>query len=143
MFFQHCIIVNKENNVNIFQFVSKSTKQSTKEVTEIIHKNQSNIKRWMNNKQIDSVLTLYSDDACVLNSLCGKFQISQMLTDAVNNGYELIDYNSISISVSDYMAIEKYQNTFRYRGMELNQVGIAEWHFKNGKWLIVNEVFHD
>lgn len=137
------LIATSIASILIFQFVSKLTKQSTKEVTEIIHKNQSNIKRWMNNKQIDSVLTLYSDDACVLNSLCGKFQISEMLTDAVNNGYELIDYNSISISVSDYMAIEKYQNTFRYRGMELNQVGIAEWHFKKGKWLIVNEVFHD
>lgn len=137
------VIATSIASILIFQFVSSFSRQSTKEVVKIIHKNQSNIKRWMNNKQVDSVLTLYSEDACVLNSLCGKFQISQMLIDAVNGGYELIDYNSLSISVSDYMAIEKYQNTFRYKGMVLNQVGIAEWHFKNGKWLIVHDVFHD
>ena len=130
-------------SILIFKLVSNSNKQSTKEVTEIIHNNQSNIKRWMNNKQVDSVLTIYSDNACILNSVCGKIQIRQMMNDIVNNDYELIEYNSISINVSDTIAVEKYKNTYRYKGKISNQIGITEWHFKNGKWLITNDVFRD
>ncbi len=96
-------------SILIFKHVSNSDKQSTKEVTEIIHNNQSNIKRWMNNKQADSVLTLYSNDACILNSVCGKIQIREMMNDIINNDYELIEYNSISINVSDTIAVEKYK----------------------------------
>jgi transcriptional regulator with XRE-family HTH domain len=127
----------------VFKLVSNSNKQSTKEVTEIIHNNQSNIKRWMNNKQVDSVLTLYNDNASILNSVYGKIQIRQMMNDIVNNDYELIEYNSISINVSDTIAVEKYKNTYRYKGKISNQIGITEWHFKNGKWLITNDVFRD
>ena len=127
----------------VFKLVSNSNKQSTKEVTEIIHNNQSNIKRWMNNKQVDSVLTLYNDNTSILNSVYGKIQIRQMMNDIVNNDYELIEYNSISINVSDTIAVEKYKNTYRYKGKISNQIGITEWHFKNGKWLITNDVFRD
>lgn len=130
-------------SILIFKLVSNSNKQSTKEVTEIINNNQSNIKRWMNNKQVDSVLTIYNDNACILNSVCGKIQIRQMMNDIVNNDYELIEYNSISINVSDTIAVEKYKNTYRYKGKVSNQIGITEWHFKNGKWLITNDFFRD
>ncbi|MDY8137462.1 helix-turn-helix domain-containing protein [Aquimarina sp. 2201CG5-10] len=130
-------------SILISKLVSNSNKQSTKEVTEIIHNNQSNIKRWMNNKQVDSVLTIYDDNACILNSVCGKIQIRQMMINVVNNNYELIEYNSISLNVSDNIAVEKYKNTYRYKGKVSNQVGITEWHFQNGKWLITNDVFHD
>lgn len=130
-------------SILIFKLISNSNKQSTIEVTEIIHHNQSNIKRWMNNKQVDSVLTVYTDTACILNSVCGKIQIRQMINDIVNNDYELIEYNSISINVSNTIAVEKYKNTYRYKGKVRNQVGITEWHYQNGKWLITNDVFHD
>lgn len=130
-------------SILIFKLVINSNKQSTKEVTEIINNNQSNIKRWMNNKQVDSVLTIYNNNACILNSVCGKIQIRQMMNDIVNNDYELIEYRSISINVSDTIAVEKYKNTYRYKGKVSNQIGITEWHFKNGKWLITNDVFRD
>ena len=128
-------------SILIFKLVSK--KQSTKEVTEIIHNNQSNIKRWMNNKQVDSVLTMYSDNACILHSICGKVQIREMMNTVTTNGYELIDYNSLSIDISDNIAVEKYKNTYRYKGEIKNQIGIIEWHFKNEKWSIVNDIFRD
>ena len=130
-------------SILIFKRVSNANTQSTIEVTEIIHHNQSNIKRWMNNRQVDSVLTVYTDNACILNSVCGKVQIRQMMNDVVNNDYELIEYNSISINVSGSIAVEKYKNIYRYKGKVRNQVGITEWHYQNGKWLIANDVFHD
>ena len=137
------LLITSVVSIFIFKRISNYNKQSTREVTEIIHHNQSNIKRWMNNKQVDSVLTIYADNACILNSVCGKIQISQMMNDIVNNDYELIEYNSTSIDVSDFLAVEKYKNTYRYKGKVRNQVGITEWHYKNGKWMITNDVFHD
>ncbi len=126
-----------------FQVISNFKKQSAEEVSEIIQKNQSNIKKWMNNKQVDSVLTLYDDNACILNSICGKIQISEMMDNIVKNDYELIEYKSLSISVSNMIAVEKYKNTYSYKGKTSNQIGITEWHFKNGKWLIINDVFRN
>lgn len=126
-----------------FQVISNFKKQSAEEVSEIIQKNQSNIKKWMNNKQVDSVLTLYDDNACILNSICGKIQISEMMNNVVKNDYKLIEYKSLSISVSNMIAVEKYKNTYSYKGKTSNQIGITEWHFKNGKWLIINDVFRN
>lgn len=130
-------------SIVIFKLVSNSKKQATTEVIGIIKKNQSAIKQWMNNKQVDSVLTLYSDNACILNSVCGKIQIREMMNNIVNNDYKLLEYNSISIDISNTIAVEKYKNTYRYKGKISNQIGITEWHFKDGKWLIVNDIFRD
>ncbi|RBW62954.1 hypothetical protein DS884_01160 [Tenacibaculum sp. E3R01] len=126
-----------------FQVISNFKKESAEEVSEIIQKNQSNIKKWMNNKRVDSVLTLYDDNACILNSICGKIQISEMMNNVVKNDYKLIEYKSLSISVSNMIAVEKYKNTYSYKGKTSNQIGITEWHFKNGKWLIINDVFRN
>jgi transcriptional regulator with XRE-family HTH domain len=137
------LLITSIASIFIFNLISNSKIKSTTEVKEIIQKNQSDIKRWMNSKQVDSVLTMYSDDACILYSICGKIQIREMINDVINNDYELIDYSSLSINVSDTIAVEKYKNTYRYKGKINNQIGIIEWHFKNKKWSIVNDIFRD
>jgi transcriptional regulator with XRE-family HTH domain len=118
-------------------------KQSALEVSKIINTSQTNIQKWMNNSQIDSVLTIYRKDACTLHSICGKSGIREMLESAINNGYELMEYNTISISVSDTIAVEKYKSTYKFKGTLRSQVGITEWRLSNNKWLIVNDVFHE
>jgi len=128
---------------SILQLSSKNKKQFSEEVNETIIESQSNIKRWMNNKQVDSVLTLYSDNACILNSKCGKVKIRQILHEIIANDYEMIEYHTLSISVSERIAIEKYESTYRYKGKIRQQIGIMEWHLKKGKWLIANDMFRD
>lgn len=137
------LLITSIVSIAIFKIVSNSKKQATTEVIEILEKNQSAIKQWMNNKQVDSVLTLYSDNACILNSACGKIQIREMMNNIVKNDYKLLEYNSTSINISNTIAVEKYKNTYRYKGKISNQIGITEWHFKDGKWLIVNDIFRD
>ncbi|MGH1387480.1 helix-turn-helix domain-containing protein [Kordia sp.] len=127
----------------IFKLNANSKVQSATEVKEIIQKNQSNIKRWMNNKQVDSVLTMYSDTACILNSICGKGQIRQIMFGNIEKGYEIIDYTTVTISVGDTIAVEKYENIYTHKGTTHKQIGMMEWHFINGKWLIVNDLFRD
>ncbi|WP_299439558.1 helix-turn-helix transcriptional regulator [uncultured Aquimarina sp.] len=130
-------------SIAIFKFNSKNKTQSATEVKEIIQKNQTNIKRWINNKQVDSVLTQFSDNACVLNSICGKVRIRKIMDDNIDKGYEIINYNIIAISVSDTIAVEKYENIYTYKEKTHKQIGIMEWHFINEKWLIVNDMFRD
>lgn len=128
---------------SILQFSSKNKKQFSVEVIETITESQSNIKRWMNNKQVDSVLTLYSDTACVLNLKCGKVQIGQMMNEIIDNAYEMLEYHTLSISVSETIAIEKYESMYRYKGKVRQQIGLMEWRLQKGKWLIANDMFRD
>jgi len=137
------LIVISAATFGFFKFRSNNKTQRVAKVNIIINKSQINIKRWMNTSQVDSVLTLYRKDACTLNSICGKIEIGKMLQSAIKNGYELIEYNTLSISIGDTIAVEKYQNLYKYKGSIRKQFGITEWRLTNGTWLIVNDVFHD
>jgi ketosteroid isomerase-like protein len=97
----------------------------------------------MNTGQVDSVLTLYREDACILQSICGKIEIRQMLQTAINKNYKLKEYNTLSLSVGDSIAVEKYQSVYEHKGKVKRQIGLTEWRFTNGKWLIVNDVFRE
>ena len=97
-------------SLSVYGFVklyANNKTPSTSEVSEIIKNSQANIKRWINNKQVDSVLTQFSDNACILNSICGKVQIRQMIHNNIDKDYKILDYNTIAISVSDSIAVEK------------------------------------
>lgn len=110
---------------------------------QIIKTSQKNMKRWMNTKQIDSVMGLFSDNACFLNTKCGKTQIRQIMTDIFSTDYELIDYTSLNISVDGTIAVEKYRSVYNYKGRIREQIGITEWNLIDKKWLIVNDMFRD
>ncbi|OUS01045.1 hypothetical protein A9Q86_09890 [Flavobacteriales bacterium 33_180_T64] len=137
------LLITSLVSIVIFKFISSYKVQSATEVKEIIQKNQSNIKRWINNKQVDSVLTKFSDNACILNSICGKFQIRKMINNNIDKDYKILDYNTIAISISDSIAVEKYESVYNYKGSSHKQIGIMEWQLINGKWLIVNDMFRD
>ncbi len=130
-------------SIVIFKLFANYNTQSATEVKEIIQKNQSNIKKWVNKKQVDSVLTIYNDNACILNSVCGKVRIRNVIYDNIDKGYEIINYRILAISVSHTIAVEKYENIYTLKGNTHKQIGIIEWHFINGKWLIVNDMFRD
>jgi len=137
------IITTSIISISIFKLISSSKNQPTKEVTGIIQKSQSNIKRWMNSKQVDSVLTMFSDNACILNTICGKTKIRKRMNDNINNGYQILEYNTIAISVSNTIVVEKYEKTYKYKGNTLKEKGIIEWQLINREWLITNDLYSD
>ena len=130
-------------SIGIFKIVTKQKTHSVPEITEIISKNQSNIERWINNKQVDSVLTMYSKEACILNTICSKTKIRKVINDNINNGYEIVEYKTTSISVSDIIAVEKYENVYKFSGRTSKQTGTIEWQLINGEWLITNDFFRE
>ena len=137
------ILITAVISILIFKYATNYKTQSATEVNNSINKSQINFKRWVKTKQVDSLLTLYRKDACWLNSICGKVAIGTRLQSAINNGYEIIEYKTLSISIGDTIAVEKYHNLYKYRGDTKEQFGMTEWRFTNGTWLIVNDFFYE
>lgn len=101
---------------------------------------QDNINKWMNAGQVDSVLTLFREDACVLPALTGKAEIGEMLQSAVDGGYKVIEFRNLSISIGDSIAVQTYYDVYEFQGAVYKQQGITEWRKTKNIWLIVNDI---
>ena len=85
---------------------SESSAQTPAEVKRTIKASNQNFIRWFNTKQIDLLVNLYRNDACLVGIGCGKAVISGFF------GTELKDFmlkalDSHDITISDSIAIEK------------------------------------
>jgi transcriptional regulator with XRE-family HTH domain len=130
--------------VCLFNFNYKTLAQrKAVKVEQEIESLAVNLNKWLNYGMIDSLLTLYSDDACVIPFSCGKKEIADGLLPLINGGYKIIDYKTLSISVSGSIAVEKYFSLYQFMGKEYRQKGIKEWHLTGKKWLIVNQMMMD
>lgn len=129
--------------VGIFVLCSESKAQKAEKAVKAIEEAQNKGNQWMNSGQIDSVLTLYRSDAYVFPKLNGKAEIRQMLQSAVDGGYKLLDFHTISISVSDSIAVQKYEDTYELSGDTYRQKGMTEWRLTKGKWLTVNDIMNN
>jgi transcriptional regulator with XRE-family HTH domain len=123
----------------LFIISTEGKAQKTKNAIIAIENSQKNINTWLNKGQVDSVLTLFREDACMMPSWCGKIEIRENIQNAIDGKYKLIEFQNISISVADSIAVQKYYDVFEYLGNTYRQKGITEWRLTNGKWLIVND----
>ena len=120
-------------------FVLCSESKAQKAENDIVMA-QNNINKWMNSGQVDSVLTFFREDACVLPALKGKDEIREMLQAAVDGGYEVTEFRNLSISVGDSIAVQTYYDVYKFQGAEYRQKGITEWRKTKDKWLVVNDM---
>jgi len=127
--------------IGLFAFSSESSAQKAEKAISAINELQSKSNNWINEGKVDSVMTLYREDASILPYLPGKNDIRYLIQSAVNSGYKLIDFQTMSISVGDSIAVQKYFNTYTVSGKLYKQKGMAEWRLKDEKWLIVNDIF--
>ena len=115
--------------------------QSEKKVKQMINNTNKNIVRWFNSGQVDSLLTIYSDDACLVGIGCGKTIIREHYKSQMN-ALKFEELNATSISVSNSIAVEKGRWVVSlYSGGTLRGEYLTEWHRKDKKtWLIVTEI---
>jgi transcriptional regulator with XRE-family HTH domain len=114
--------------------------QSELEVRETITENNINFVRWFNTGEVDSLLTLYADDACVLGDGCGKTNIRAFFRNQMSF-VEFEDLNIISISVADSIAVEKGRWVGSLdSGVKLRGEYLTEWRRRDKKWQIVNDI---
>lgn len=114
--------------------------QKAEKAIKAIEAQQTKNNTWINEGKIDSLMTLYRSDAEAIPSCDNLAEIRAMLADAIDGKYRLIDSHTVSISVADSIAVQKFENTFQYRDATYRQKGITEWRLTKGKWLIVNDI---
>lgn len=124
----------------VFILSSESKAQKAEKAIKAIEAQQTKNNTWINEGKIDSLMTLYRSDAEAIPSCDNLAEIRAMLADAIDGKYRLIDSRTVSISVADSIAVQKYENTFQYRDATYRQKGITEWRLTKGKWLIVNDI---
>jgi DNA-binding XRE family transcriptional regulator/ketosteroid isomerase-like protein len=132
--------------LGIFLLSSKSGDQHGSGIKRIIEVQNRNSVRWFNSGQIDSLVSSYSDNACFYRAnnapFCGKNEIYQCLQNAVtSNLFKMIDIEIISVNVAADIAVEKSITRSRTPSAEIVEtINLQEWHFTDGKWLIVNDI---
>jgi len=111
--------------------------QSAKKVRKMINEKNVDFVRWFNTGQVDSLLTIYRDDACVMGEGCGKSFLRGHFSSQVNS-FKFEDFRVVSLTVADSVAVEKgrwtvtVQSGARYSGEYL-----SEWRRSKKKWQIV------
>ena len=114
--------------------------QSEAKVKKIINETNANYIRWFNSGQVDSVLTIYSEDACLVGLGCGKEFIRKYLRTQVGI-FSFEGMNVISISVSGSIAVEKGRWLIStHDGGKISGEYLTEWRRKDKKWQIVNDI---
>lgn len=129
-------------SLGLFMLCSETKAQETLKVKKIIMQSNRDYLRRFNKGLVDSIMVQYREDACLLPSpVCGKTNIRQYFRSEVNQGYKIIEINTLSLNVADSIAIEKGDWMIRKdSGEELTGMYLTEWHYSNKKWLIVNDL---
>jgi len=119
---------------------SESKAQSHEKVKAVIDESNKNMMRWFNAGQVDSILTLYAEDACIVASGCGEAAVRSNY----NSQIHLIKFEELrttALSVCDSIAVEKGRWTVRFdNGELLNGEYLTEWRRRGKTWLIVNDI---
>jgi len=126
--------------LGLFALCGETRAQSAEKAKKAIESSSAHIVKWVNNDQVDSVLTMYKDDACLLPTYCGKQSIREVLSGVMDAGYEILEYHTLSVSVEGALAVEKYYCVIQFQGETVKQKGLTEWHRVKGKWLIANDI---
>lgn len=119
---------------------TESNAQKPAKVKQIIEENNKDFFRWFNVRKIDSLMTLYRDDACVIAVACGKQNIKDYYTIQASL-YKFQQLDMISLSICDTIAVEKGSWLIEFPNGE-NYIGeyMTEWRYSKNKWLIVNDI---
>lgn len=114
--------------------------QSSSKVEKIIRENGEKFTRWFNTGQIDSLMTLYSDDACLVAMGCGRAFIRDYY-ESQSQFLKFEEFSILSINVGGSVAVEKGRWVVSLSsGGKLTGEYLTEWHKIDKKWLIVNDI---
>ena len=131
-FFAVCLV--------LFFVCTESKAQTKAKVTKLIEESNRNYIRWFNTGQIDSLMTQYRNDACIMAKGCGKDFIHDYYLSE-SKRYKFKELSIISISVADSIAVEKgHWVVSLYPGGDFEGEYLTEWRYSKNKWLMVNNI---
>ena len=117
----------------------ETTAQTTASVKKNVTESNQNFMEWFNNGRLDSLMTLYADNACLEGRGCGKDFVKEYYKVEASQ-YKIRELVTSEITVKDKTAIE----TGRWKielpsGVVLTGGYRSEWQLMNKKWMIVKE----
>jgi transcriptional regulator with XRE-family HTH domain len=114
--------------------------QPASKVKKMIMAYDQDFVRWFNTGQVDSLVAMYREDACLLALGCGKPLIREFYSRQISMlKFEELDLTSFS--VADSIAVEKGRWRVRLNsGQLVNGEYLTEWRKTGKKWLIVNDI---
>jgi transcriptional regulator with XRE-family HTH domain len=119
---------------------TKSRAQSNEEFRQFIEAKSVDFKHWFNTGQVDSLVNLYREDACLLTIGCGKEAIYGFYA-TITGAYKFQQLKVLSVSVSDTIAVEKGRWTVLLNeGVQVSGEYLTEWRLTGEDWLIVNDI---
>lgn len=115
--------------------LAQSDRKAKKEITE---KNEQFF-QWFNSGQVDSLLGLYDEDACIISHGCGKDYIRGYY-ETTTKEFKFLELKTTNVSVSDSLAVEKGRWSIVLKsGETFSGEYLSEWKLSNDEWLIVSE----
>ncbi|MDF9798254.1 hypothetical protein OKW21_003517 [Catalinimonas alkaloidigena] len=115
---------------------TESKGQSTAEAQQAIQTANDNYVKWFNQGQVDSLMTLYREDACVIGIGCNK----NYLTDYYRAQMGRYSFNKLAadhISIQDTIAKEEGKFSILFAsGNEVKGTYVTEWQYTDGQWQI-------
>jgi ketosteroid isomerase-like protein len=113
--------------------------QSDSRVKKAIEKNNSDFMIYFNKGDINSLVELYRDDACLVSRGCGKDYIRNYYQNE-SESFKFTALTITSVSVSDSIAVEKGKwSAVLNSGEKIGGEYLSEWKLTGNRWLIKNE----
>lgn len=114
--------------------------QSEKKLMKIIEANNENFKSWFNSGDLDALMTLYRQDACLVGEGCGTASIREYYATQMRF-FKFEEIQVTDLSVADSIAVEKGRWSGSINsGPSLSGEYLTEWRRKDKVWQIVNDV---
>jgi len=114
--------------------------QSEKKVRKIIDANNQNFKSWFNAGDLDALMTLYREDACLVGQGCGESFIREHYGTQMRF-FKFSEIQVLSLAVADSIAVEKgrWSGTINSE-VTLRGEYLTEWRRRDKTWQIVNDI---
>ncbi len=120
---------------------SESQAQSTAKVKKAIEASNKNFVRWYNDGKIDSLISIYRDDACLLGKGCGKEVVRLYFQSQLQTGFKFKELTTSELRVDKSVAIEKGQFLLTLQsGQEISGEYITEWKLTDKQWRIASDM---
>ena len=125
----------------LFFLCTESKAQKAEKAVKAIEYKQKKWNEWAMKGQVDSIMNnIYRADACVLPTATGKIEIRDIVNSAIEGKFKIIDFQNISISIGDSIAVQKSYSVYEYAGATYRQKSLTEWRLTKGEWFVVNDI---
>jgi len=135
------IVLASALTLGFITIFSDGQAQSTERVKKAITASNQDFIRFFNEGKIDSLVSIYRDDACLPGRGCGKEVVLRYFQTNMLAGYKFKALNTSGLTVEKTVAVEKGTYTLELKnGQQISGDYITEWKLTDKKWRIANDM---